>query len=68
MFESFRAYVDFLYDLVIEDCSAVKFFKPSDDFSTPSVPMDRDACEDYRRLGIEFAEARNRRIARFCAH
>jgi hypothetical protein len=56
-----------LYDLVTEDCSAVKFFMPFDDFSTPSVPMDRDAYEDYRRLSIEFVEARNRRIDRFCA-
>jgi Family of unknown function (DUF6994) len=70
LFESFRGYVDFfmLYDLVTEDCSAVKFFMPFDDFSTPSLPMDRDAYEDYRRLSIEFVEARNRRIDRFCAH
>jgi hypothetical protein len=69
LFESFRGYVDFfmLCDLVIEDCSGVKFFMPFDDFSTPSVPMDRDAYEDYRRLSIEFVEARNRRIDRFCA-
>jgi hypothetical protein len=41
LFESFRGYVDFfmLYDLVTEDCSAVKFFMPFDDFSTPSVPL-----------------------------
>ena len=69
LFESFRGYVDFflLHDLVTADCSAVKFFMPFDDFSTPSVPMNRDAYEDYRRLSIEFAEARNRRIERFCA-
>jgi hypothetical protein len=41
LFESFRGYVDFfiLYDLVTGDCSAVKFFMPFDDFSTPSVPL-----------------------------
>jgi hypothetical protein len=69
LFDSFRGYVDFfmLYDLVTEDCSAVKFFMPFDDFSTPSAPTDRDAYEDYRRLSIEFVGARNRRIDRFCA-
>ena len=69
LFESFRGYVDFfmLHDLVDEDCSAVKFFMPFDDFSTPSVPRDRDVYEDYRRLSIEFVEARNRRIDRFYA-
>jgi hypothetical protein len=55
-----------LNDLVTEDCSAVKFFMPFDDFSTPPVPTDRDIYEDYRRLSIEFVEARNGRIDRFC--
>jgi hypothetical protein len=66
LFESFRGYVDFfmLNDLVTEDCSAVKFFIPFEDFSTSSVPRDRDAYEDYRRLSIAFVEARNRRILR----
>jgi len=69
LFESFRGYVDFfmLNDLVTEDCPAVKFFTPFDDFGTPSVPTDRAAYEDYRRLSIEFVAARNRRIDRFCA-
>jgi hypothetical protein len=69
LFKNFRGYVDFflLHDLVTEDYSAVKFFMPFDDFSTPALPMDRDAYEHYRRLSIEFVEARNRRIDRFCA-
>ena len=67
LFESFRGYVDFflLHDLVNEDCSAAKFFMPFDDFSTPALPMDRAAYENYRRCSIEFVEARNRRIDRF---
>jgi len=69
LFESFQGYVDFflLHDLVTKDCSAVKFTMPFDDSNTPAVPNDRDAYEDYRRLSIEFIEARNRRIDRFCA-
>jgi hypothetical protein len=70
LFESFQGYVDFflLYDLVTEDCSTVKFFMPFDDFRSPSVPTDHDAYADYRRLSVEFIEARNRRIDRFCTH
>ena len=45
LFRDFRGYVDFflLQDLVTEDCSAVKFFMPFNDFMTPSVPKDGDA-------------------------
>lgn len=69
LFESFRGYVDFflLNDLVTSDCSAVKFIMPFDDFNTSAVPMDRNAYQDYRRRCIEFIQARNRRIDRFCA-
>jgi len=49
-----------LQDLVTADYSAVTFFMPFDDFSTPSVPMSGDAYKEYRRLSIEFVEARNR--------
>ena len=51
-----------LQDLVTDDCSAVRFFMPFNDFSSPSVPRDRDTYKEYRRLSIEFVEARNRRI------
>ncbi len=66
LFENFRGYVEFflLHDLVTHDCSTVKFFMPFDNFSTPSVPQDRDAYEEYRRRSIEFIQARNRRIER----
>ena len=67
LFEDFGGYVDFfmLQDLVTEDCSAVRFFMPFDDFNTPAVPRDGDTYKEYRRLSIEFIEARNRRIGRY---
>ena len=66
LFEDFQGYVDFfvLQDLVVDDYSAVRFFMPFDDFTTPSVPKDVDAYRGYRRLSIDFVEARNRRIDR----
>jgi hypothetical protein len=69
LFEDFRGYVDFfmLQDLVVDNYSAVKFFMPFDDFKTPSVPGDVDTYREYRRLSIEFAEVRNRRIDRYAA-
>ena len=69
LFGSFQGYGDFfiLHDLATKDCSAVKFFMPFDDFSTPSLPTNHDVYEDYRRLSIEFIEARNRRVDRLCA-
>ena len=67
LFNSFSEYVNFfmLQDLVTGDCSAVMFFMPFDDFKTPSVPKDGNSYRVYRRLSIEFIEARNRRIARY---
>lgn len=69
LFESFSGYVNFfmLQDLVTDDCSAVMFFMPFDDFKTPSVPKDGDSYRAYRHLSIEFIEARNRRIDRYAA-
>ena len=69
MFQDFKGYVEFflLQDLVTEDCSAVRFFMPFDDFNTPSVPSDGDTYKEYRRLSIEFIEARNGRIGRDAA-
>ncbi|HZL07100.1 MAG TPA: hypothetical protein VFE45_17040 [Coriobacteriia bacterium] len=66
LFEDFHGYVDFflLQDLVDGDFSSVRFFLPFHDFTTPSVPRDVDAYREYRRLSIEFVEARNRRIDR----
>jgi hypothetical protein len=69
LFEDFSGYVDFfmLQDLVTEDCSAVNFFMPFDDFNTPSVPKDVDTYKEYRHRSIEFVKARNRRIDRHAA-
>ncbi len=36
-----------------------------DDFTTPAVPGDIDTYKAYRRLTMEFLEARNRRIDRW---
>jgi len=64
LFGDFGGYVDFflLQDLVDETRSAVEFFMPFDDFNSPSVPSDLHSYKGYRRLSIEFIEARNRRI------
>jgi hypothetical protein len=65
LFEDFSGYVKFflLQDLVTEDGSAARFFMPFADFTTSSVPKDGETYREYRRLSIEFIEARNRRIA-----
>lgn len=69
LFGNFSGYVDFfvLQDLVTDDCCAVTFFMPFDDFKTPSVPKDGDTYREYRRRSIEFVEARNRRLDRHAA-
>ena len=69
LFEDFSGYVEFfmLQDLVTKDCSAVKFFMPFDDFTSPSVPRDGDTYREYRRLSIQFIEERNSRIGRDAA-
>lgn len=68
LFGDFRGYVEFflLQDLVTEDCSAVKFFTPFEDFKTKPVPASVDAYRAYRQLAIEFIEARNHRIRQSC--
>ncbi len=64
LFGDFRGYVEFfmLEDLVNDD--AVRFFMPFDDFRPPSVPQTVDTYREYRRLSMEFIEARNQRIER----
>jgi uncharacterized protein DUF6994 len=68
LFENFSGYVDFflLQDLVSEH-TAVRVFPPSDDFKTPSGPKDIDTYREYRRLSLEFIEARNHRVGQHCA-
>ena len=68
LFGDFRGYVEFflLQDLVTEDCSAVKFFAPFQNFTTSPVPAGIEAYKAYRQLAIEFIEARNCRIIQSC--
>jgi len=65
LFCDFRGYVEFflLQDLVNEDCSAVRFFAPCDDFRTSPLPGSVPAYLAYRQLAMNFIEARNRRIS-----
>ncbi len=67
LFEDFQGYVDFflLQDLVADDYSAVRYLLPFEGFTTPSVPQNVDAYREYKRLSLEFIEARNRRIDRW---
>jgi hypothetical protein len=69
LFEDFRGYVEFfmLQDLVQDDYSAVNFFMRFDNFNTSPLPKNVDDYRKYRRLSIEFAEKRNRRIDRYAA-
>ncbi len=66
LFGDFRGYVEYflLQDLVDDDCSAVRFHAPFEDFATTSPLLGSvDAYRDYRRLAMDFLEARNLRIA-----
>ncbi len=64
LFHDFRGYVEFflLQDLVSDDCTAVKFFSPFDDFNSSAVPNNKAAYLDYRTLAVDFITARNQRI------
>ena len=67
LFGDFRGYTEFflLEDMVSEDYSAVKFFMPFGDFTDSPMPGTVDGYVAYRRLAIEFIEARNHRIDRY---
>jgi hypothetical protein len=63
LFGDFRGYVDhFLLQDIVDD-EEVRFFTPFDEFRSPSVPENAEAYREYRRLSIEWIDARNRRIA-----
>lgn len=68
LFHDFRGYVEFflLQDLVTEDCSAMRFFSPFDDFRVSPLPGSLSAYVDYRQFAVGFIEARNRRILESC--
>lgn len=64
LFVNFKGYVEFflLHDLVSQDCSAVRFFMPLEDFNASPLPGSVDAYKAYKQLAIAFIEARNQRI------
>lgn len=64
LFGTFRGYVEFflLQDMVTDDCSAVKFFLPFDDFRSSPVPDTMASYLAYKEAAIRFIEARNQRI------
>jgi len=68
LFGDFRGYVAFflLQDLVTEDCSAVRFFLPFEDFNTSPLPGSMDTYLAHRQLAVDFIVARNRRILASC--
>ena len=68
LFGDFSGYVAhfLLQDLVNEDCSAVRFFTPFEEFNTSPLPGDMEAYRPYRQLAVAFIEARNRRILASC--
>ncbi len=62
LFGDFTGYVDFfLLDDMVDE-TGIRFFMPFDDFKSPPVPQDVETYRSYRRLSIEWIEARNRRI------
>ena len=66
LFGDFRGYVEFflLQDLVTKDFSAVRFMMPfdHDEFIVWPIPTTIDAYKAYKRLAVEFIQARNQRI------
>jgi hypothetical protein len=64
LFGDFPSYVEFflLQDLVSDDYSSVRFFTPFDDFVLWPFPETIEAYSDFKRLSIEFINARNQRI------
>nr|WP_241979439.1 hypothetical protein [Cryobacterium suzukii] len=68
LYRDFAGYVQFflLQDLVSPDSSTVEFFTTFDDFSTPALPGNFKAYEQYRSNSVAFVSARNARIADTC--
>jgi len=64
LFGDFRGYVEFflLQDIVTEDCSAVKFSMPFDEFIVWPFPASIEDYKAYKHLAVEFIQARNQRI------
>ena len=68
LFASFRGFVDFFLvnDLVSDDYTEIRFLHSFADFATPAIPRTLTSYLEYRRLSIEFIEARNHRIRSWC--
>ena len=68
LFEGFQGYVEhfLLQDLVSDDCSAVRFFAPFEDFATSPLLGSGEAYRAYRQRAVDFIQARNLRISEFC--
>ena len=64
LFEDFRRYIEFflLQDIATDDFAAVKFFKPFESFGVSPLPTTKEEYMSYKKLAIEFIEARNCRI------
>ncbi len=64
LFRDFSGYVEFflLQDIVTDDCKAVRFFTPFDDFNSSPVPDSLSAYLAYKKSAVEFLNARNQRI------
>lgn len=69
LYGDFHGYADyfFLQDLLSDDYCTVRWFMPFAEFTRPAYPQTLEAYVEYRRLSIEFVQARNQRIAEFCA-
>jgi hypothetical protein len=67
LFEHFRGYIEsfLLQDIITDDFSEVKFFLPFGDFKTSPLPSDAESYLSYKKLAVDFIEARNRRILAF---
>lgn len=52
----------FLLQDLVDEAAQVRFFMPFDGFNRPAKPKDLEEYLEFRRLSIEFVEARNRRI------
>ncbi len=68
LFGDFRGYLEFflLQDLASDDLATVRIAQPFDDFRTSPTPADAKEYEAYRRASIDFINARNQRIRRYC--
>ncbi len=65
LFKDFRGYIEFflLQDIVTNDFTAVKFFKPFEGFDVSPLPATKEEYILYKKLAIEFIMSRSSRIA-----